>query len=80
MAEKVVGGARGVAGCSYMAPELRIERERSKLALEELTCFMEGEAYTKMKRDMREFSVTYILMQHTVYYSHRSQQEACIII
>ena len=55
MAKNIAEGECGAAGCSYMAPELRIERERSKLALEELTYFIEGEAYTKMKRKMREF-------------------------
>ena len=55
MALKIADSARGVgASCGYMAPELRIERERSKLALDELMYFLEGEAYTNMKQNLRE--------------------------
>ena len=55
MAEKITDGACGISsGHGYMAPELRIERERSKLELDELMYFMVGETYTNMKQNLRE--------------------------
>lgn len=58
MAEKIADCACNATDRSYIASRLRVERERSKLALDELTFFMEGETYTKMKRHMCELSVT----------------------
>ena len=48
-------GADVSGGSGYMAPELRVERERSDLVLEELTNMLDGgQPITEMRRRMSE--------------------------
>ena len=57
MADTVTGGGtnRNASGHSYMAPELRVERARSRLVLEELTnLFDGGPVMTEMKKKFSE--------------------------
>ena len=39
-------------GGGYIAPELRVERERSKLVLEELRDYFYGKEYMEIKHEM----------------------------
>ena len=50
-----MASAKGSGESGYMAPELRVERERSSLELEELTNLLDsGEAVTEIRRRMSE--------------------------
>ena len=58
------GGTTTSDGTTYMAPELRVERERSSLVLEELTNLLDGgsvmtEKRRRMSENCLEFNIAF---------------------